>query len=167
MKLSPQSRVLFYKVFFNKKKHIKLPSQASNCGRNSLSTPRRSFFSIPFFSKCGIESCPPLFKVVKSILEQCLDDTDPMSTLSTFRDHCLLVDVPKKCWTNWCKNGMKNQNNEKWCKNTLKILQTVSKFHPSSNKCYPTASSKTIYMNELQKTVKCQILYIHKISCSF
>ena len=28
--------------------------------------------------------------------------------------------------TNLYKNGMENENNEKWCKNALKILQTVT-----------------------------------------
>ena len=52
-KLSLQSQILFYKVFFDKKRTKPSP-QASVCGRNSLSPPRHSFFSDP-----------PVFKIWK------------------------------------------------------------------------------------------------------
>ena len=53
LKLSPQSHLLFYIVFFDKKR----TPEVNICGCNSLSPLRFAFFSDPSFSKCGTESC--------------------------------------------------------------------------------------------------------------
>ena len=55
-KLNPQSHVLLYKVFFDKKQS-KLPMQIFVAGSH-LGLPRHHFFLISPSSKCKTENCP-------------------------------------------------------------------------------------------------------------